>query len=433
MDSDLGHLVHDRGTVLGPGDVKTYIKALLSALAACHGAGVLHRDVKPDNVLLGRDGRVVLADFGLASTAGWSPGAGAWLRAAAEREAAADRGGERGGGGGAAARPHPPPSASTPPLPARPLTNQVCSAWYRPPELLYGATLYGPAVDVWAAGCVFAGVRGGGRRREGEREGEREGRGGDSARPPLSPRLSSPPAPLACLSLFPFRAPPAQALATWDVRPGPAGPHLCGPGHARAWRVARRGVTARLCRVRAPPPPALSSGLPSRHGRGRPRPAGPPVRAGPGRPPDRGGGAAAPLLHGRRARDVSGDGHGNGGGTMIGLGRDGEERGPLFLTRSLCPPPLLPPSHARTHTAPPPTCPPRPVGTTTRWPRPPRVRARRPRPRRPRRPRQSWPGAARRREEAPPPPPPPPPLPRPRQRPGRPGRRARPRRRARRG
>lgn len=117
MDSDLGHLVHDRGTVLGPGDVKTYIKALLSALAACHGAGVLHRDVKPDNVLLGRDGRVVLADFGLASTAGWSPGAGAWLRAAAEREAAADRGGER---GEAAARPpaptplHPPPPRPSP-------------------------------------------------------------------------------------------------------------------------------------------------------------------------------------------------------------------------------------------------------------------------------------------------------------------------------
>lgn len=189
MDSDLGHLVHDRGTVLGPGDVKTYIKALLSALAACHGAGVLHRDVKPDNVLLGRDGRVVLADFGLASTAGWSPGAGAWLRAAAEREAAADRGGERGGGGGAAARPHPPPSASTPPLPARPLTNQVCSAWYRPPELLYGATLYGPAVDVWAAGCVFAGVRGEGRRREGERE-RGEGRGQRAAASLSSPVLT---------------------------------------------------------------------------------------------------------------------------------------------------------------------------------------------------------------------------------------------------
>jgi len=150
MDSDLGHLIHDRGTVLGPGDVKAYMKAVLAALAACHAAGILHRDVKPDNVLLGGGGRVVLADFGLATTAGWSPGAGAWLRV----EAAAEEGAKEVG-----ADPRPTTaSPPAPPLPARPLTNQVCSAWYRPPELLYGATLYGPAVDVWAAGCVFAGT-----------------------------------------------------------------------------------------------------------------------------------------------------------------------------------------------------------------------------------------------------------------------------------
>lgn len=36
-------------------------------------------------------------------------------------------------------------------------TSQVFTRWYRPPELLFGATAYGPAVDIWAAGCVFAG------------------------------------------------------------------------------------------------------------------------------------------------------------------------------------------------------------------------------------------------------------------------------------
>jgi len=42
-------------------------------------------------------------------------------------------------------------------LPDGPLA-QVFARWYRPPELLYGSTAYGPAVDMWAAGCVFAGA-----------------------------------------------------------------------------------------------------------------------------------------------------------------------------------------------------------------------------------------------------------------------------------
>jgi hypothetical protein len=42
--------------------------SVLGALRAAHAAGVLHRDVKPENVLLAHDGRVVLTDFGIAST-----------------------------------------------------------------------------------------------------------------------------------------------------------------------------------------------------------------------------------------------------------------------------------------------------------------------------------------------------------------------------
>ncbi|MFG3440417.1 protein kinase [Nonomuraea sp. NPDC047897] len=68
----LGQLVRDDGP-LPPSQAAAVGLQLLEALHAAHAAGVLHRDVKPDNVLLTDDGRAVLTDFGIATTEDEAP------------------------------------------------------------------------------------------------------------------------------------------------------------------------------------------------------------------------------------------------------------------------------------------------------------------------------------------------------------------------
>ncbi|MFC9678912.1 serine/threonine-protein kinase [Streptomyces sp. NPDC056948] len=70
-----GHTLADllqEGRTLPPHEAARIGLAMVSALRAAHEAGVLHRDVKPGNVLLGTGDRVVLTDFGIATTAGSS-------------------------------------------------------------------------------------------------------------------------------------------------------------------------------------------------------------------------------------------------------------------------------------------------------------------------------------------------------------------------
>jgi len=62
---DLRALLQQRGA-LPPAQALSLMEPVLRALAAAHRAGIVHRDVKPENVLLGDDGRVKVADFGLA-------------------------------------------------------------------------------------------------------------------------------------------------------------------------------------------------------------------------------------------------------------------------------------------------------------------------------------------------------------------------------
>src|SRR6478672_136319 len=64
-----GHTLRDlirKESPMSPAKALAVIDPVLSALAAAHQAGMIHRDVKPENVLLADDGRVKVADFGLA-------------------------------------------------------------------------------------------------------------------------------------------------------------------------------------------------------------------------------------------------------------------------------------------------------------------------------------------------------------------------------
>ncbi|KAI3463746.1 hypothetical protein Pfo_020409 [Paulownia fortunei] len=102
-------VILDRNIVLSPADIKSYIQMTLRGLAFCHWKWVLHRDMKPNNLLIWPGGLLRLADFGLARLFG-SPD---WR-----------------------------------------FTHQVFARWCRAPELLFGAKQYGPGVDVWAAACI---------------------------------------------------------------------------------------------------------------------------------------------------------------------------------------------------------------------------------------------------------------------------------------
>merc|ERR1712042_358761 len=89
----------------------SYLKQLLEGIAYCHKHRVLHRDLKPQNLLIDQHGAIKLADFGLARAFG---------------------------------------------VPVRVYTHEVVTLWYRAPEVLLGAARYSTPVDLWSIGTIFA-------------------------------------------------------------------------------------------------------------------------------------------------------------------------------------------------------------------------------------------------------------------------------------
>lgn len=108
-----------RAQKLPPTLARLHIRALFQALSYVHEKGIIHRDIKPDNILLRTpEGPAFLADFGTA----WSP------------------------------------SFSISREPKDRKITDVGTTCYRPPELLFGFDAYDTTLDLWAAGCVAAEV-----------------------------------------------------------------------------------------------------------------------------------------------------------------------------------------------------------------------------------------------------------------------------------
>lgn len=120
----------DRGA-LDPATVRSFMYQLLKGTAFCHENRVLHRDLKPQNLLINRKGELKLGDFGLARAFGvpvntFSNEVSACLRFSQSNQL------------------------------FQIICIQVVTLWYRAPDVLLGSRTYSTSIDVWSCGCIFA-------------------------------------------------------------------------------------------------------------------------------------------------------------------------------------------------------------------------------------------------------------------------------------
>ena len=111
MDHDLTGVLSQTQFTFNEAQLKSLCQQMLAGLSYLHHKGVIHRDIKGSNILVNSRGELKLADFGLARFY--------------QKRRQSD------------------------------YTNRVITLWYRPPELLFGTTVYGPEVDMWSAGYAI--------------------------------------------------------------------------------------------------------------------------------------------------------------------------------------------------------------------------------------------------------------------------------------